>query len=110
MEAGNRGSFSKLSNWEIICEEIVDTEYSPVYYQRCYDELRKRGKSEQEIFEMRSFAWQTAGWLNFPMMAWDWVSLDELDILRAIEKLYDHKQINQEQRIEFQNFLKQHES
>ncbi len=101
-------TFSKSSNWEIICEEILDTEHSHVYYQKCFDELLRRGKSEQEIFEMRRFAWQTAGWFNFPMMVWDWTSLDESDILRAIEWLYDYKQINQEQRIEFENFVKLH--
>jgi hypothetical protein len=99
-----------LSNWEIVCQEILDTEHSHVYYQRCLDELHRRGKSEQEIFEMRRFAWQTAGWLNFPMMVWDWTSLDESDILRAIEWLYDYKQINTEQRNEFENFVKLHAS
>ncbi len=108
LELDNRLSLSKLSNWEIVCQEILDTEHSHVYYQRCYDELRKRDKSKQEIFEMRKFAWQTAGWFNFPMMVWDWTSLDESDILKAIEWLYDYKQINQEQRIEFENFLKLH--
>jgi len=110
IEIDRKVSFSKLSNWAIVCEEIVDTEYSHVYYQRCYDELRRRGKSEQEIFEMRKFAWQIVGWFNFPMMVWDWVSLDESDIFTAIEWLYDYKQINQEQRIEFENFVKLHES
>ena len=101
-------SFAKLSNWEIICQEILDTEYSHVYYQKCYDELRRRGKSEQEIFEMRRCAWYTAGWFNFPMRLWDWVSLDESDMFRAIELLYDKKQISQHQRIEFENFVKLH--
>jgi hypothetical protein len=110
IKAGNRGAFSKLSNWEIVCEEMVDTEYSPIWYQRCYDELRRRGKSEQEIFEMRRFAWQTVGWFNFPMMLWDWVSLDESDILRAIKLLYDYKQISQEEQVEFENFVKLHSS
>ena len=62
----------------------------------------------QEIFEMRRCAWYTAGWFNFPIMLWDWVSLDESDILRAIELLYDKKQISQEQRIEFEDFVKLH--
>lgn len=101
-------SLSKFSNWEIVCQEILDTEHSHVYYQKCYDELRKRGKSEQDIFEMRRFAWYTAGWLNFVMMVWDWVSLDESDILRAIVWLYDKKQISHERRVEFENFLKLH--
>lgn len=101
-------TFEKLSNWEIVCQEILDTEHSHIYYQKCYEELRRRGKSEQEIFEMRRFAWLTVGWFNFPMMLWDWVSLDDSDILRAIELLYDKKQISQAKRIEFEEFLKLH--
>jgi hypothetical protein len=103
-------SVSKFSNWEIVCQEILDTQLPHTYYQRCYDELRKRGKSEQEIFEMRRFAWLTAGWLNFPMMVWDWAHLSEKDILMAIEWLYDYKQISRKQRVEFENFVKLHES
>jgi hypothetical protein len=110
LERDNQVLLSKLSNWEIVCEEIVDTEYSHVYYQKCYEELRKRGKSKQEIFEMRRFAWQTAGWFNFPMMLYDWVSLDESDIFKAIKLLYDYKQISQEQQIEFENFVRLHAS
>ncbi len=108
LERDSHLTFEKLSNWEIVCQEILDTEHSHAYYQKCHDELRKRGKTEQEIFEMRRFAWRTAGWLNFPMMLWDWVSLDESDILRAIELLYDKKQISQEQRVEFKEFVKLH--
>lgn len=108
IERDERVSFAKLSNWEIVCQEILDTGYSHVYYQKCYDELRQRGKSEQEILEMRRCAWYTAGWFNFPMMLWDWVSLDESDMFRAIKLLYDKKQISQEQRIEFENLVKLH--
>jgi hypothetical protein len=42
-------------------------------------------------------------------MVWDWVSLDESDIVKAIEWLYDKKQIDQAQRVEFENFLILHE-
>jgi hypothetical protein len=108
IERDGRLSFSKYSNWEIVCQEILDTEYSHVYYQKCYDELRRRGKSQQEIFDMRKCAWYTAGWFNYPMMLWDWVSLDESDILRALDLLYEKKQINQEQRIEFVKFVELH--
>ena len=108
LERDSRLTFARLSNWEIVCQEILDTEHSHVYYQRCYDELLKRGKSEQEILEMRRFAWQTAGWFNFAMMVWDWISMDESDIRRAIEWLYDYNEITREQRIEFENFVKRH--
>jgi len=108
LERDGRLTFAKFSNWEIVCQEVLDTEHSHVYYQKCFEELLRRGKSEREIFEMRKFAWYTAGWLNFPMMVWDWVSLDESDILRAIEWLYDRRQISQEQRIAFEEFVKLH--
>ena len=108
LERDSHLTLSHLSNWEIVCQEILDTEYSHVYYQKCYEVLLQRGKSAQEIFEMRRLAWYTAGWLNFPMMLWDWVSLDESDILRAIDWLYDNKQINKEKRVEFESFLRLH--
>ena len=65
-------------------------------------------QSEHEIVEMRRLAWYTAGWLNFPIMLWDWVSLDETDMLRAIALLHDRNQISQEQRLEFENLIKLH--
>lgn len=89
IERDARISFQNFSNWEIVCQEILDTQHSHVHYQKCYDELKKRGKTEQEILEMRRIAWYTAGWLNYPMMLWDWVRLDESDMLRAIEWLME---------------------
>lgn len=108
LERDHQLTFSKFSNWEIICQEILDTKFSHIYYQKCYEELLKRGKTEQEILEMRRVAWQTAGWLNYAMMLWDWVSLDETDMLRAVEWLYERKQISQEQQVDFQTFIKYH--
>jgi hypothetical protein len=59
--------------------------------------------------DMRSrIAWYTAGWLNFPMMVWDWTHLDDSDILKAIEWLDDQKQISHEKRVEFEKFVKLH--
>lgn len=108
LEQDSRLTLEKLSNWEIVCQEVLDTKYSHVYYQKCYEALQRRGKSEKEIFEMRRLAWYTAGWFNFPMMLWDWVSLNESDIFKAIEWLYARKQINQKQRLAFENFVKLH--
>jgi len=34
-------SLSGLSNWAIICEEVLDTEHSHVYLRKCYEELRR---------------------------------------------------------------------
>ena len=110
LERDARLTFSKPSNWEIVCQQILDTKYSHIYYQKCYKELLRRGKTVQDIFEMRRFAWYTASWLNFAMMLWDWVSLDESDMLRAIAWLYEKKQNSHEKRLEFENFLELHES
>jgi len=108
LERDRRLDFSKLSNWQIICEEVLDTEHSHIYQQKCHEELIRRGKSEQDIFEMREFAWYTAGWLNFPMMVWDWVNLDESDLLLAINWLFMYEQITDRQRQEFEDFVRLH--
>jgi hypothetical protein len=47
--------------------------------------LPPTGFGDEGIQDMRHFAWLTAGWLNFEKMLWDWCSLDETDIARAIE-------------------------
>ena len=74
----------RFTTWELVCEEIVDTEYSPAYYEQVLAELYRRGLTPEKVTAMRLFAWETAGWLNFEMMLWDWCSLDETDIARAI--------------------------
>jgi hypothetical protein len=48
-------------------------------------ELFRRHISLSDLEEMRVFAWETAGWLNFEKMVWDWCHLDEEDIKQAIE-------------------------
>ena len=108
LERDRHRTFSKFSNWEIVCQEILDTRHSHVYYQGCFNELRKRGKSEQEVFDMRKLAWQTVGWLNYPMALWEWVGLDESDILLAIKWLYQYKQINLQQCHELERFVERH--
>jgi hypothetical protein len=47
-------------------------------------ELLRRGITLGELDEMRLFAWETAGWLNFEKMVWDWCSVDEEDIQTAL--------------------------
>lgn len=83
----------RFTTWELVCEEIVDTEYSPAYYEQVLAELYRRGLTPEKVTAMRLFAWETAGWLNFEMMLWDWCSLDEADIERdrlAAEGWGDH--------------------
>jgi hypothetical protein len=72
-----------MTTWEIVCEEMVDTQHPRIYFERAREELRKRGITDAEFTEMRRFAWLTAGWLNFEMMLWDWCGLDQQDIYRA---------------------------
>ena len=57
---------------------------------------------------MRAFAWHTAGWLNFAMMLWDWTSLDESDIERAIDSLSSDGQISRDERVKMLAFLRKH--
>ena len=84
---------SRLSTWALVCEEAVDTEYDPKYYEQVYAELLRRGFVRSEIDDMRVFAWQTAGWLNFEKMVWDWCSLDEEDIAHAVQWQLEDKEI-----------------
>lgn len=80
----NQVNFSKMSTWTIVCEEVLDTSFPTLYHERAREILGQRGISDTEYEEMRRFAWLTAGWLNFEKMLWDWVHLDESDILRAL--------------------------
>ena len=98
IESDGRASFAKCSTWTIICEEILDTRFARVYFERAKEELRRRGISDEEIVEMRRFAWLTAGWLNFDRCHWEWVNLDEKDIYWAIEWQYSDGYISSDER------------
>ncbi|MDR0705748.1 MAG: hypothetical protein LBF88_12265, partial [Planctomycetaceae bacterium] len=80
---------SKQTIWELICTEAIDTEYSHAYYTRVYEEILKRGISVDELERARQFMQLTAGWLNFELMVWDWISLDENDIKKAIDLQFE---------------------
>ena len=75
----------QMSTWELVCEEMVDTQHEPSHYERVVAELHRRGIKGAELETMRMFAWRTAGWLNFEKMMWDWCSLNEKDILMALD-------------------------
>ncbi|MDR2626292.1 MAG: hypothetical protein LBC37_08165, partial [Zoogloeaceae bacterium] len=90
--------FDHLPLWTLICEEAVDTEYSPCYYQCIYREIMRRGISEEEFRTARKFMWLTAGWLNFKCMLWEWTRLDETDIRKAIKMQYRHGLIGEKKR------------
>ncbi|MEO0795376.1 MAG: hypothetical protein AAFX93_09450 [Verrucomicrobiota bacterium] len=74
-----------LDSWECILEEVLDTDHEPPYYGRHIKELLARGYQREDIQEMRMIAWETAGWYNFEMMAWDWCHLSESDMLIGLE-------------------------
>ena len=80
----NKAAWDQLSTWALICEEILDTEREPEWYDDIVAELARRGLDDETVNRMRAFAWMTAGWLNYDMMLWEWVSLDEDDIVRAL--------------------------
>ncbi|WP_395738197.1 hypothetical protein [Prosthecobacter sp.] len=81
----NQAHWEKFSTWTLICEEVLDTEHDADWYDDVLAELTRRGFSHEQINRMRIFAWQTAGWLNFDMMLWEWVSMDEKHIRRALD-------------------------
>ncbi len=83
-------NLSDRSCWSLVCEEVIDTDHNPEGYDAVYSELMRRGFGPDDVDDMRRFAWRTAGWLNYDMMVWDWVSLDEGDIFRALDwQLHD---------------------
>ena len=80
-----RWVFESATCWNIVCEEVIDTDHDPGGYDAVFAELIRRGFTLEEIDEMRRIAWRTAGWLNYDLMLWDWVSLDEGDMREALE-------------------------
>lgn len=81
----NKAHWDKFTSWALICEEVLDTEGAPDWYDDILAELTRRGFSHEQIDQMRGFAWQTAGWLNYDKMLWEWCSLDEDDIRTALD-------------------------
>lgn len=78
-------SIPKISSWECVLEEVVDTDHEPEYYARFAKALLERGYTRADIDEMRLIAWETAGWFNFEMMAWDWCHLSESDMILGLD-------------------------
>ncbi|HEX5242178.1 MAG TPA: hypothetical protein VFW23_02865 [Tepidisphaeraceae bacterium] len=98
----------QMSIWALVCEEILDTEFAAEHYERVAAELFRRGISRTELNDMRAFAWETAGWLNFVKMAWDWCSLDEGDIRLAIQWQFDDGEINDAERARRIDYLEEY--
>jgi hypothetical protein len=81
----NTARWEKFSPWALVCEEVLDTDHSADWYDGIVAELHRRGFTPEKIDAMRRFAWETAGWLNYDKMLWDWCSLDEKDIKFALD-------------------------
>jgi len=82
----NAANWPKFSTWQLVCEEILDTEHESHWLDDVVAELGRRGFTAAQIQAMRRFAWRTAGWLNYELMLWDWCNLDESDIRRALQR------------------------
>lgn len=93
----NKAQWDKFSSWSLICEEILDTEQAPDWYDDIVAELNRRGFSDEQMDAMRRFAWETVGWLNYDKMLWEWVSLDEKDIRTALDWQLHERLITREQ-------------
>lgn len=109
IERAGRVSFAKFSTWTIICEEVLDTQFGRGYFETARAELHRRGITDEEILEMRRFAWLTAGWLNFECMAWDWCNLDEKDIYLAIQWQYKDGYISDGERDRRMEYAKRYD-
>ncbi len=82
-----------LTSWECVLEEVLDTDHDPEYYAAFANELIQRGYTRDDIQEMRLVAWETAGWFNFEMMAWDWCRLSEADMLVGLKNRFQQLNI-----------------
>jgi hypothetical protein len=77
-------NWRSFGNWQLVCEDLLDTENDPRFVRMCYDELRRRGLAHKTIQEMHFFAWLTVGWLNYEKALWEWVALGQEDVETAI--------------------------
>lgn len=105
---GSYAPLPKFSTWELVCEEVVDTEYAPEYYERVLAELYRRGLTPEEVTTMRVFAWETAGWLNFEQMLWEWCSLSERDIELAIAWQLEGREISARKAEQMRAYLRRY--
>lgn len=93
----NKADWRKLTSWGLVCEELLDTVHPDWWLDDVIAELERRGFTSNQIDLMRKFAWQTAGWLNYDKMHWEWVHLDESDIEIALKWMLKDGIIDQQQ-------------
>ena len=94
VQRSNLKRLEHLDNWECVLEEILDTDHETSYYVPFVNELAQRGMSNHEIKQMRMIAWETAGWFNFEMMAWDWCHLEMKDMYLGLDNRLESKNID----------------
>lgn len=80
-----KAKYSHRPTWQLVCEEVLDTDFDPPVYDAIYAELLRRGYDDRAIDDLRRLAWETAGWMNYDLMLWDWVDLDESDMRAALD-------------------------
>ena len=103
----NKAQWDKFSTWSLICEEILDTEHAPDWYDDIIAELDRRGFGVEQIDAMRRFAWKTVGWLNYDKMLWEWCWLEEKHIRLALDWQLRDGTITREQHQTGLSFLEQ---
>jgi len=80
----NQANWPAISTWHLVCEEILDTTHDDWWLDDILAELGRRGFSDDQIHCLRTLAWATVGWLNWELMLWEWCTLGEDDIRRAL--------------------------
>ncbi|NQY68263.1 MAG: hypothetical protein HRT72_11160 [Flavobacteriales bacterium] len=100
----------KMGTWELVLEEVIDTDHDIEYYYRFINELHERNISDNTINEMRLVAWETAGWYNFEMMAWDWCSLNTDDMILGLNDRLKKENISQDQYQSLKQKIEKHKT
>lgn len=77
--------YSHRPTWQLVCEEVLDTDFDPPVYDAIYAELLRRGYDDRTIDDLRRLAWETAGWMNYDLMLWEWTVLEESDMKTALD-------------------------
>ncbi len=113
MSAETRSALTTLperSAWECVLEEVIDADHEPEYYLQFVNELLNRGYEPSDIRQMRMIVWETAGWFNFEMMAWDWCNLDRDDMLIGLENRLDTGDISDARFLELSMLIEKYDS
>jgi len=103
----NKAAWDRFSSWALVLEEVLDTEHPADWYDDIIAELGRRGFAAEQVDAMRRFAWETAGWLNYDKMLWEWCGLDEKDVKLALDWQLKDGRIDRRQHAAGLAFLEQ---